>query len=124
MNRGTVRVVAAATVSILGLYVHNVADLPGQTVLSPETALPGAVMLVGLLVYFVAAGHVGAWLLLVWGWLQLIGGAASVLPLPFLPFSPEQSPRHYAFHVLYGVAQVPLIIVAHRSVRPAGDRGS
>lgn len=48
------------------------------------------------------ARRVAAWLLLGWAWLNLLGGAVlSVLPLGFLPFNPEQSPRHYAFHALW-----------------------
>jgi len=58
-----------------------------------------------------------AWLLLAWGWLHLVGGAVlSVLPLPILPFRPAQTVYHYAFHVLYGAAQIPLLItLSHRS---------
>ncbi|MGH2602738.1 MAG: hypothetical protein ACRDJ9_25560, partial [Dehalococcoidia bacterium] len=53
--------------------------------------------------------------------LNLIGGAVlSVLPLPFLPFKPEQSLRHFAFHVLYGVTQIPLLIVMTRYLSHAG----
>jgi hypothetical protein len=33
-------VVAAAVIAWLGLLVHNVAELPGQTLLSPETLWP------------------------------------------------------------------------------------
>jgi len=51
------------------------------------------------------------------GILQLIGGAIlSVLPLPILPFVPEQSPDHYISHAVYGLAQLPLIVVALREV--------
>jgi hypothetical protein len=53
------------------------------------------------------------YLLLAWALLNLLGGAVlSVLPLPFLPFVPEQSLRHYSFHLLYGLTQVPLIVAA------------
>lgn len=41
--------------------------------------------------------------------LHLVGGALSVLPLPFLPFAPEQSPKHYAFHGLYALTQIRLL---------------
>ena len=46
-----------------------------------------------------------------WGVLNLIGGGLSVIPFPILPFYPEQSWRHYFFHVMYGAAQLPLIAV-------------
>jgi hypothetical protein len=53
----------------------------------------------------------GGALLLVWALLNLLGGAVlSVLALPFLPFLPEQSLRHYSFHLLYGLTQVPLLL--------------
>ncbi len=56
-----------------------------------------------------------------WGVLNLvIGGIVSVLPLPILPFVPEQSVTHYGAHVVYtrradppGRARLPS--VAHRT---------
>ena len=53
------------------------------------------------------ASPLGGALLLAWALLNLLGGAVlSVLPLPFLPFVPEQSLRHYSFHLLYGLTHV------------------
>ena len=49
-------------------------------------------------------------LLLVIGLLQLVGGAVTVLPFSFLPFSPEQTTGHYLAHVIYSVLQIPLVI--------------
>ena len=40
-----------------------------------------------------------------------------MLPLPILPFSPEQSLTHYAAHVVYAVGQVPLVVVSYRALR-------
>ncbi len=37
--------------------------------------------------------------------------AFRVLPLPVLPFSPEQSVRHYAFHVRYAASKLPSLVV-------------
>lgn len=111
-------VAAAAVLSWLGLVVHNIADLPGQTLLSPETALPTVVYLVLLSLWLLSPRSVTSWLLLGWGWLHMIGGAVlSVLPLAVLPFEPEQSVRHYAFHAVYGVLQVPLLVVLTPSLR-------
>jgi hypothetical protein len=43
---------------------------------------------------------------------QLVGGAViSVLPLPFLPFIPEQTLEHYLSHVFLGITQIPLIVI-------------
>jgi hypothetical protein len=103
-------VAATTALAWLGFYAHNIADLPGQSLRSPETALPTLVTLT----LFVAwcrfpSLRVTLWLLFGWGLLNLIGGGLSVVPLSFLPFSPEQSVRHYAFHAVYGAAQLPLI---------------
>ena len=110
----------------LGMYIHNVADLPGITAWSPENALPGLVWLLLFVLWLVVPGR--RWptaLLLAWGILNLIGGAATVLPLPVLPFKPEQTLRHYSFHVLYALAQLPLIWIARHGfwpVPPGGDQ--
>ncbi|WP_214322530.1 hypothetical protein [Nonomuraea sediminis] len=107
----------AIVLSWLGLVVHNFADLPGQTLLSPETAIPTAGYVVAVLLWW-RFRRVMSWVLLGWGWLQLVGGGIiSVLPLPFLPFDPEQTLYHYAFHVLYGALQVPLLIMLTRYLR-------
>ena len=42
---------SAATISWLGFLVHNVADLPGQTLLSPETLWPSLTTAALLVVY-------------------------------------------------------------------------
>jgi hypothetical protein len=59
------------------------------------------------------------------GWLHAIGGGLlSVLPLPWWLYQPEQSLRHYAVHALYGLLQVPLLIVLTRYLhhpRAAGE---
>jgi hypothetical protein len=92
------------------IVYRNVADLPGQTLLSRETSLPTLVTLVLFLAWWrFASRRVTLWLLSGWGLLNLIGGGLSVIPLLFLPFEPEQSVRHYFFHVVYGAAQLPLI---------------
>ena len=103
-------VVATTTLAWLGFYIHNIADLPGQSLRSPETGLPTLVTLTLFLAWCrFPSRRVTLWLLFGWGLLNLIGGGLSVFPLPFLPFSPEQSVRHYVFHVVYGAAQLPLI---------------
>lgn len=105
-------VASATTLAWLGFYVHNLADLPGQSLATPETGLPTLMYLVSFLVWWRYSSSRGAlWLLFGWGALNLIGGGLSVIPFAFLPFSPEQSARHYAFHVLYGVAQLPLLVL-------------
>lgn len=114
----TGRLLAAAAVSWCGMVVHNVADLPGQTLLSPETAYPSLIALALVAAHLARPSRGTAGALLGWAWLHLVGGGVlSVLPLEILPYAPEQSVRHYTFHVLYLAAQVPLIMVATRAVR-------
>lgn len=111
-------IVIATVLSWLGLFIHNVNDLPHETPLRPESGVPGAILLVLLAVWCVRPLRpLATVLLLAWAWLDLLGGALSVLPLPFLPFRPEQTLHHYAFHVVYAVLQIPLIVVATRYLR-------
>ena len=81
--------------------------------LSPETSLPALISVLLLL---------GIWLspwrrmmrlaLLSWALVNLLGGGIlSVLPLPFLPYYPEQTVFHYLMHVQYVATQIPLIVV-------------
>ncbi|WP_405056702.1 hypothetical protein OG474_28680 [Kribbella sp. NBC_01505] len=104
----------AIAVAWLGFVLHNVADLPGQTLLSPETLYPSLVYvaLIGVLRW-------SAWPLFGWAVLNAIGGGIlSVLPLPFLPFDPDQTFNHYSFHLIYAATQLPLALLAYRTARP------
>lgn len=113
-RRGITTAVAA---SILGLVVHNVVEFPVAILVRPETLVPAAITLllgVGMLRLprALVFGAAAAWALLV-----IVGGAASVLPLSIWPFVPEQTAVHYAVHVVYAAAQVPLLLVAYRGAR-------
>ena len=123
---GRSSVVAAAVIAWLGLLVHNVADLQDQTLLSPETLWPSLVTAVLLAAYATGRVHLAGVGLFGWALLNLVGGALSVLPLAVLPFEPEQTRRHYSFHLLYAATQVPLLVVSYRLVvgprpRPSRD---
>ena len=114
----------AGTVGLawFGMYVHNIADLPNLTLSSFENVLPGLVWLLLFGLWWAVPNR--SWpakLLLAWGLLNLVGGFATVLPLPVLPFKPEQSLRHYSFHVLYALAQLPLLRIARHELRPPPD---
>lgn len=105
-------VTGAVTVAWAGFFIHNVADLPGQTLLSPESLIPTLIWIALLTVWLIPATRpAGAWGLLAWAVINAVGGALSVLPLPFLPFQPEQTPEHYGFHLLYLATQLPLIVL-------------
>ena len=107
------------TMSWLGEYIHNLFELPDLTALSPENSLPALVSLVLFAAWWLTrSNRVLTILILAWGTLHLIGGAVlSVIPFPFLPFYPEQTLDHYAAHVGYGLAQLPLIVLAIRELR-------
>lgn len=103
-------VVAATAIAWSGYFVHNVAELPGQTILSAESLFPTLVWIAALILWLVPATRtLGTWILLSWAVINLVVGAISVLPLPFLPFAPEQTVEHYAFHGFYAATQLPLI---------------
>jgi hypothetical protein len=119
---------AAVGLSALGMAYHTVREFGYAGLLSPAT---GMIPVVGLqiflfLVWWLAPGSrlVAGRALLVTGMFQLVGGAIiSVLPLPFLPFQPEQSVSHYLSHLFLGLAQIPLIVVPllqerHRARQP------
>ena len=83
-----------------------------------ETVLPTAVFLILAAAWWWPGPRVATWPLYAWGWLNAIGGGLlSVLPLPLLPFQPEQSLYHYTFHGLYLASQLPLLIVLTQHLR-------
>ena len=98
--------------SWLGMLVHNQVELPQLALLSPEYLLPTMLSAGLLLGWHLQARHRPLWskLILFWTGLHLLfGGILSVLPLPVLPFYPEQSLGHYLAHFFYAACQVPLI---------------
>jgi hypothetical protein len=103
------------------MLAHNEADLPIPP-WSPENTGPLLVAAALVAAYRIRPGaRAVAIALLTWGLLNAVGGGiVSVLPLPFLPFAPEQSVRHYLWHVVYTLGQVPLLLVALRALRSAG----
>ena len=105
---------AAVTFSLFGMGFHTVGEFGWSGLLLLET---GFIPVVGLQLALLEAG----WLLprmrgplgialAAIAVLHLVGGALiTVLPLPMLPFVPEQSMGHYVSHLVYGAAQLPLI---------------
>lgn len=111
-----------AILSWAGLFVHNVADLPGHTILHPESLFPLLAIGVLIALWFTPVQPVAAWGLLSWGILNLVGAITTVLPLAILPFEPEQTPAHYAFHLLYGISQMPVIVATAMLIRRGRNR--
>ena len=87
-----------------------------------ETVIPLAIFgLFALLAWARPANAIVHVLLLAWAVLNLVGGGIlSVLPVGLFPFQPEQSLRHYTIHVIYGVAQIPLVVLAARALSRRG----
>ena len=106
---------AASWVSMLG---HNLFELP-LTPVDIENSGPLLVDLALLAAYWRRPTSRGVQVaILVWAVLNLvIGGVVTVLPLPVLPFVPEQSLAHYLSHLLYTVGQVPLVILSVAALR-------
>jgi hypothetical protein len=117
-SAGVAVVVAATAVAWAGFFIHNIADLPGQTIVSAESLFPTLIWIAALTLWLVPRTRAaGAWMLSVWAAVNLVGGALSVLPLPVLPFTPEQTATHYAYHALYAATQIPLLIATIRWLR-------
>ena len=125
-----VAMAAALTLSTLSMLVHNLYELPLSPIDLENSGPIAFAALLGIAYAFwpdskgVAAAALG------WGVLNLvIGGIVTVLPLPILPFAPEQSVTHYGAHVVYTLGQIPLVVLGYRAVRatasasdPAGNR--
>jgi hypothetical protein len=116
-------VAAWVALSWLGEVLHNAVELPQLTLLNPENIFPALVSLLLFLLWWRApTKSAPAGLLFAWGAIHLVFGAIlSVLPLPFLPFVPEQTTRHYLAHLLYGLAQLPLLAAMALSFRRRND---
>jgi hypothetical protein len=125
-SRWIALVLGTTVVAWSGFILHNVADLPGQTLVSPESLYPTIVTVALLVLWLVPATRTAAtWALLAWSVLHLVGGGIlSVLPIGLFPFDPEQSVRHYAFHGVYAATQVPAGLAVHRVAAEPRRRGS
>lgn len=118
VNRQVGLVAGAAALSWLGEYIHNQIALPQLTLLSPANSLValGAILLF-LAWWLLPYKRLTITLLLVWGVLNLAWAIVTILPTNFLPFSPEQTLEHYFAHVIYALAQMPLIVIMASGIR-------
>lgn len=110
-------IVVAVGTSISGLLVHNLIEFPPSILLASETWIPVAVtILLGLaMLQWPSPGVFAA--MAGWAVIIIVIGGASVLPLPIWPFAPEQTVIHYTAHLIYALAQLPLLWVAWRGFR-------
>jgi hypothetical protein len=106
----------ALAVSAFGAWYHNTREFPGMPLTAPEmlsAIVPAVVILVW---WLVRPGLALWWVTVVWVVLLnlVVGAVLTALPLPFLPFEPEQSMSHYMTHLLYLLAQIPAIYLLFR----------
>jgi hypothetical protein len=98
--------------SWLGEVIHNRIELPGITLLGPENNLTALTELIIYALWLLFPSTITKYLLFTLALVHLVGGAVlSVIPFPFLPFYPEQTIDHYLAHLLYGLAQLPLMAI-------------
>lgn len=112
------RMAMAFVASWVAMLTHNQFELP----LSPvdiENSGPLLVDIALLAAYWRRpTSRVVQVAILGWALLNLvIGGLVTVLPLPVLPFVPEQSVSHYLAHVVYAAGQVPLVLLSIAALR-------
>jgi len=112
------RMAMAFVASWVAMLAHNQFELP----LSPvdiENSGPLLVDIALLAAYWRRpTSRVVQVAILGWALLNLvIGGLVTVLPLPVLPFVPEQSLSHYLAHVVYAAGQVPLVLLSIAALR-------
>lgn len=109
----------ASVIAAAGMIAHNVFEFGPGFIADPQTLIPVAIFGV-LALLAMARPHSIVVLVALLGWALLnlvVGGVLSVLPLGIFPFTPEQSLEHYGIHVVYAVAQIPLVVVAVLAVR-------
>ena len=121
-RRGAIAV--ATAVATAGLLLHNVYEFPLSILISIETLGPLAVTVVLLAIVCVRPERFALIVLTVWIGMHMILGGASVLPLPGLPFEPEQTVTHYVVHVLYAILQLPMFLLGWRLLRRPGRANS
>jgi hypothetical protein len=122
--------VIALTVALawLGLLIHNAIEFPNMALSRPEYSAPTLAWLALFLIWLLVPDT--RWpsnLLFVWGAISLAGAVITVLPLPILPFRPEQSLRHYGVHIIYAVTQLPILTLIWMNVhseRTSGPKGA
>ena len=113
----------ALALSAGAMLAHNLYELPLSPIDGENSGPIAVASLLGIAYALRPDSKAVAAAALGWGVLNLaIGGIVTVLPLPILPFEPEQSLSHYAAHVLYTVGQVPLVVLSFRAFR--GDAAS
>lgn len=111
------RIFLAVGASIGGVLVHNLVEFPPAILVAPETLVPVAITVLVGAALLRRPGRGAFITAAAWAAVVIVVGGSSVLPLGILPFVPQQSVGHYAAHVVYALAQLPLLSVALRGLR-------
>lgn len=116
-GRQRIRITIAVAVAWLGLWAHELYRVPSAFGLTVDGSLPLFAVACALLAWRLQATHIraAAVALLSYALINFVGGILSVLPLPFLPFAPEQTADHYLIHAMYAVCQIPLMAMGFAS---------
>ncbi len=116
-------VAAGVLLAWLGLVVHNISEFPLMALTRPEYTIPSLAWLLIFLAWLLLPNHdFSVKLLLGWSAISLAGAIVTVLPLPFLPFRPEQSVSHYRVHAVYAATQLPVLWSMWREGQGRHDR--
>jgi hypothetical protein len=108
-------VAAGVVLAWVGLVVHNIREFPLMALTRPEYTFPSLAWLLLFLAWLLLPNHdFSVRLLLGWSAVSLAGAIVTVLPIPFLPFRPEQSVSHYGVHALYAATQLPVLWLTWR----------
>jgi hypothetical protein len=95
---------------MFGLWFHDAREFPLTHGLTWDVLAMGSIAAALLVaVWRMPAATWPAAALAAFGLVMLVGGALSVLPLPIVPFVPQQTVYHYVSHAVYALAQLPLI---------------
>jgi hypothetical protein len=112
------RLVIGTVLSCFGLWVHEWHRVPALFGFTPDGSI-FMFVIAGALVYwwYRSRSAAAAASLMVYAAISLVGGFLTVLPLGWLPFRPEQTPIHYAVHIVYATCQLPLLLFAAAELR-------
>ena len=99
--------------------MHEVHRVPSLLGLTPDGDLFMLPIAAGLAIWWSRSrGASAAGALAAYAIVNLVGGLVSVLPLGWLPFTPEQTLAHYSVHFVYAACQVPLLGLAFKRLMP------
>jgi hypothetical protein len=109
--------------SWLGIYVHNRFELPQLLLWSPENSIPALISALLFLAWWQMSSKSAPTIaLLGWGIVQLAGAILTVIPFDFLPFYPPQTLQHYLVHMLFALAQLPLVALLIQQLRSKASK--